>query len=596
MYNPHNSKEFKEISRISDAEGADQLLALGERSSLLGNLAPQAHHSYEMAFPIDIIRPQTLTFSDILKRIMGLGFTTAFSFTFSMGLGILGFWAPYVIKDEDSTDLLGALSLITNTKNLMTGLTITSLYAISVLGSPAVGQLRKHLKALQSQGELALLTDINEVDALRTKIGILYRNGVIWGLVISAPLSMVYYFSKAILMGIGQPEAAASIAQTYLRPYTPALMLGTVRVCAQEVLFSFGQSKVAMLLALPSLAVSMGLAATLIYGFDMGLEGLAYGFLSEAALTAITFNAYLFLSRGELKDIPFLKSFIQNYRSFFKDLGQLLKVGGIITLQTAGFFTVDTLTDLLAGRFGKTSLAAQNFVTQYSFLLVIFILSFGQSIMQEVGRLRGAHQYADASYYARIGLGVSLSLAIIPGIAVTAYPKLIIDMFSRSVEPAVLNIATTLLRIAAIGRIADAGLYNIIQVSRQAGDRNIPTFIALFETLGLGVTAGYLLGTFTDLDIYGVNLGYFGGLALSFASLAYRWYQNTTTEHLSTTQQIQEGALQRQPSWLESGCKKVSSCVTACCGFFSNSARAASRAPNTPALLLANDEERAYSF
>ena len=531
----------------------------------------------------------SLTLSQVLKRIFGYGLTTAFSYTFSMGIGIVGFWGPYVAKESNSTDVLGALSLVTNIKSLMTKLTITSLYAISVLGSVKVGQLRKQLQTLEKQENL----DKSRVDELSAEIAILYRNGIIWGLVISAPLSMVYYFSKAILMGIGQPEAAASIAQTYLRPYTPALMLGTVRVCAQEVLFSFGQSKVAMLLALPSLAVSMGLAATLIYGFDMGLEGLAYGFLSEAALTAITFNAYLFLSRGDLKNIPLFKIFFKSYQAFFKDLGQLLKVGGIITLQSAGLFVVNTLTDLLAGRFGKTSLAAQNFVTQYSFLLMPFVIAFGQSIMQEVGRLRGAHQYADASYYARIGLGVSLALAIIPGIIVVSYPKLIVDIFSRNVEPDVLSIAINLLRIAAIGRIADAGLYNIIQVSRQAGDRNIPTFIALFETLGLGVTAGYLLGTFTDLDIYGVNLGYFGGLALSFASLAYRWYQNTTTEHLSTTQQIQEGALQRQPSWLESGCHKVSSCFTACCSFFSTASR--NQNQETKKLNI-SDKERQFVF
>lgn len=496
-------------------------------------------------------KPRSLTLPQILKRIFSYGTYTALSFTFSMGLGVIAFWGPRVAKEGDSTDILAALSLITNTKQLVSGIAITSLYAMSVLGSVKVGQLR-------DGGE-----------SQKAKIGVIYRNGVIWGLTLALPLSMLYYFSEEVLIAIGQPEVAAKIAQSYLRPYTPALPLLALRICAQEMLFAFEKPKVAMLLALPSLAISIGVSAGFIYGLDMGLEGLAYGFLTESALTAIALNAYILLGRGEFKDIPFLKSFIRDYGSFFKDLGGMLKVGGVIALQSTGFFFADTLVDLLAGRFGKKTLAAQNFVTQYSFILVIFILAFGQSIMQEVGRLRGGRSFEDASRYARIGFLASLSIALFPGIAVAIYPKMILDIFSSTVEPDVATMAQNLLRIAVAGRIADAGLYNLIQVSRQAGDRNIPTFAALLQTLGVGVTTGYLLGNFTDLDVYGVNIGYFGGLALSLSSLIWRWWQKTDSNNLRTEQDNLETRREQESSWFQSGYSTVSSCFSSCCNFFS---------------------------
>jgi MATE family multidrug resistance protein len=463
--------------------------------------------------------------AEAVKKITGLSLPMALSYTFSFSIVALGVMAGRIGNDEDDQDYLGASALISTMLTTVMLIALSSLYSISISTSNARGQLLRLKEAPVPEEEEASRTQQEGIEAAEKNIARVLKNSFIMALAITPPAFFSLFYSKAILMGFGQREDVSELAQSYLRPYAFAVPGLLLRMCEEQIMFSFEKQLPAMFLGLSSFAIGVFFADVLCFGYlsfpKLGLPGIAYGFIGEAYLTCLVFGIYLAASKT-FKEFNFFNNF-----SFKKEdreqIKNLFTIGWPISATLSMEVTAMLVTSLLAGLLGKDELITWGVGSQFSFFALILLVALGQATCQEVSRALGKSENLNVNRLAKYGLFTNVMLILPLCILVSAYPDILKWIITNDdLSDEIMQMVKILVPIVAAGVAVDSVRYNILQVLRAMGDHVKPTVISIFNTW-LGVLMAYILGFHTNLGIYGVAAGFTIGLTTGALALLPRW-------------------------------------------------------------------------
>ena len=111
-------------------------------------------------------------------------------------------------------------------------------------------------------------------------------------------ISPLMVFSKPLLTSIfNQQETTADIAADFIQYYAISIPAMMARICSEQVLFSFGRTKPAMLIGLTNFILCMGIGSSLALGTfgtkPLGTTGILIGCIMEAYFTALSFSLYI---------------------------------------------------------------------------------------------------------------------------------------------------------------------------------------------------------------------------------------------------------------------------------------------------------------
>lgn len=446
----------------------------------------------------------------------------ALSFTFSASQVATAMMIAR-LDSEKTVEYLAAAALITTLSNILAGLSFSPLFAMSIRAS------KKHGNLIKIE-EMENANDTEKSKTIKT-ITDIFKSGTGLSMLI-APIPFAgFYFSRYILSDFfGQDAHISELAQQNLRPYAFAIPGLMYRMCAEQMMFSFGKTTPAMIIGLVSFGAGTGLSLFLAFGKpQLGLAGIAYGYVAEAYLTSMGFCLYLGHSQI-FKDISFF-NFFQLDRNIFRQAKKILQMGLPITLQMASELFSSLLIGLFAGWRGKVPLAAQDFSTQLFIFAIIPSISFGQTVAQKVSRLIGQKDFTNAMRFSRYGLLTTLGVVSLTCVPLAIWPKALTTILSTTVEPIAMALAKILIPLAVTQVIYDTASYNMTQVLRAGNDLYVPTF---FKTacLWLGVLAAYFLGFHTSLGIYGIGIGFLLGVSFAANLLLPRWMMGTTADSL----------------------------------------------------------------
>lgn len=461
-------------------------------------------------------------FGKIIIRVIWNAVTMAASYTLSFSTIAISVLVPRVGDQNNVKQYIAAVPLINTFMTSVTLITSSTLYSISLEAGKLSGMLRKLEASNASEPEL---------EEIRNEIRKVFRYGIVWSSLILPFGFSALFFSESILINVfRQNPEVAKLAAEYLSLFAFAMPGFLLRMVAEQMLFAYGKTTPAMIIALFNFAISTVIAAVL--GFRKGITGVATGYVIDAFLTAIGFLLFIALHKDYRKlNLFSLKNYFQGLMKTFKEL---LKIGLPITLQLSVELLINQLLVSFAGLLGEDSLVVQSFLSLLSLITVIFQIAFGQSISQETSRAIGEGNLAYASRFARTGWITTLAFIGVTVITpIVFFPLTLVRLMTdKPIDAAITKIVKQVIPIAAFTALASAGNYGAVQIQRAAGKKVGPT-LTYITGLAISLLMAYLLSLTAGFGMLGLQSGSLSGEFLILLFLLPMMLRSTSIDHLS---------------------------------------------------------------
>lgn len=518
------------------------------------------------------------SFRQVSYTVLSIATAMALSYTFSDTVVVAGEMTGRL--PGDSQNNLATSALVMAMLTTLVSIAEATVFSMNIYTNNRRGQLEEKLREIGERGEDPTPEETIVITGLRNEISSVLKAGIMLNFpFVPVPMALMCFSQWTLGDIFGQDPLIAQQAQSFLRPYTYAIPAITLmRMPLEQILFSYEKQLLVMILALASFGIGTGFAYLFCFGNgtvpEMGLSGIAYGFLIESYLTPILFALALYFNQS-FKDLNFF-GHLCTASVPLKAIKELAKSGLPMLATTTSQVAAPFIINMLAGQLdnqhntGSETLAAQSFSSWLSFGLVIPLLALGQAIAQGTNRKLGEAQehfagakssnqdagneiFTNATRAARYGLATAGLIMTAICLAIIIAPQIVTSLVSNqdASDGSVIPIAQTTVRITAVGIIFNTLANAMLQILRSLKDNNAPTALSIVSQW-LGVSLSYVLAFTADLGIYGLALGGVIGNALNAITLALRFWPRTEEAALSRVGEANEVPLMTQLSCLGS--------------------------------------------
>lgn len=374
------------------------------------------------------------------------------------------------------------------------------------------------------------------------EVGAIARRGWIIGGLLSIPSFILTLNANSILKASGTDSMVANTVQDYFNALSYGVIPFYLYISDQQLLLGLNKQKAIMISGIANSLMTMAFSYPLALGFmglpSLGIAGLGYGAALSNVMSLMALRLY-FSFHGDYKSYGLKK--IKPLGSL-QDILNYLKIGLPIGLQNlAGWGNLAVIT-IIAGKLGKTVLAAEQTsvipMTAYTFLVLALAQATAVTISNHIGLSKGALQNSDhLSYriaqanakrigYASLIIGGASSL-IICGIFV-GIPRQLSSLFIDTTEPdaeEILTLAQAMLIINGVGLVADS-IRNISSANLQGYRDVIYAPLLSFMTMTLmGLSIGGALTLALDCSPTWLFITRDIGILLAAIAIAYRFFK-----------------------------------------------------------------------
>lgn len=426
----------------------------------------------------------TLAFPMILGQLGGMSMNWVDSGMVGNGLG--------------TTELAGlALSGAATYFFIIPGFGMTQ--AVTVLVSRAVGAGKTHLTQR------------------------ILRHGLIVVALYSSLVTALLFFGLQWLghPALGQDPGVVAAARTYLAWFLLAIPPMLLFACFRGFSEAQGRTWTPFFVLLAGVSLNVLLNWILIFGnWGAPAIGIAGAGLATviAQLFSLTIMATIVIRSRHFAVGLQLLNFLRCKR---QDFGEVLHLGLPSTLQI--FFEVGAfnLGLFLIGTFGEVPQAAHQIVLQFAAMAFMVPLGLSFAMAIRIGQAAGN---GDAPAVRRIGfsnLGLVFLMMSVSAVTFALFNDQLPHLFENN--PAVIELAATMLLIAAFFQFFDGTQVAALGALRGLKDVRVPTLLVMFGYWGLAVPLGILLAFFLDVGPLGLWYGITLGLAFVAVSLVLRF-------------------------------------------------------------------------
>ncbi len=343
--------------------------------------------------------------------------------------------------------------------------------------------------------------------------------GAALSLILSVPTALLHLGAAAGLRALGEPASLVPLAAEYcvwLIPSVPFLLwFGLVR----QFLQAAGRMRpVAVAIAfgnVVNLAVGWGLLSGAMGLPKMGLPGLAISTMGSRVVMFVVLCMF---------GVDLVRRCVPSWSAEARAVGwrtiaALLAVGLPVGVQVGMEVWAFVGTTLLMGQLGETAIAAH--MVTLNLASVSFMVPFGISAAAatRVGNQLGAGQ--DWTRSARIAIGLGCAVMSVSAMIFASIPSELAWAYAPR-EPSVVQIAATLIPIAACFQLFDGIQAVSFGVLRGAGDTRVPWLANLVGYYLVGLPLGAWLAFRGDWGARGLWVGLSAGLFIVAALLLLR--------------------------------------------------------------------------
>jgi putative MATE family efflux protein len=257
--------------------------------------------------------------------------------------------------------------------------------------------------------------------------------------------ALVAATARPLASALGGHGAIADAATTYLHISAAGMPAVLVAFAAQGYMRGLSDTRSPLLVVLVANLVNVVLEVVLVYGFDLGVAGSAWGTLVAQLLAAAWF---LRLCGARITGAG------TTLRPVGEELRRLLAVGRHVLVRTAALLAVLTLATASAARVGAVTLAAHQIAHQTFVLLALVVDALAIAAQAIIGtELGGAgNAEADATGRRLVRLGVLVGAGI--AVVLLAAAPLLPHLFTA--DAAVASRAAVALAVLAVMQLPGA--------------------------------------------------------------------------------------------------------------------------------------------
>ena len=317
--------------------------------------------------------------------------------------------------------------------------------------------------------------------------------------------AMLYAGKYVVLHGLfGQIEAdVMAYANTYFLIVEASIPFMALYSAGAAIFRVMGNSAVSMRVSLVMNMVNVGGNALLIFGFGMGVEGVAIPTLAARMVAAA---AVLVLLRNPSLDVHLERG--QRYQYNGSMVRNILKIGVPSSIESSLFQLGKVLLLSLVSTFGTAAIAANAIANSVAVMHNLLGSSIGIAMITVVSQCVGAHDFVHARYYAKKLMIWTYCGAAVWTLLMIAAQPFIVGLYNVSTEAADLAMIILWLH-GGIGIFLWPSAFTMPQALKGAGDTSYVMIVAVATMWTFRIGCGYLFAKFFGLGVIGVWLAMF---------------------------------------------------------------------------------------
>jgi putative MATE family efflux protein len=333
------------------------------------------------------------------------------------------------------------------------------------------------------------------------------------GFTISASFAVIMaiigiFFAEKILLLFGLDPEVVSEGAAYMRILFVGMIAMSFRTIAEGIMQASGDTVSPMKITIGYRLFHIALCPFLVFGLwifpKLGVSGAAVTNVFSQSLGTAFCLWFLFSGRTRLK---------LDLKDFRIDPGmiwRIIKIGFPAMLSgmqrnLSQFFIV-----FLVAPYGTAAVASHTINQRMDMIIMMPAMAFGMSSGVLMGQNLGARKPDRAEKSAWYAIGLVEIWAVVASLAILFGAEGIVKIFNS--EPAVVETASTFLRIAAAGYFV-IGFQGVTMNALAGAGDNIPSMVTNILAIWLvAMPLAFFLPKITDLGVFGIRWGMVAGV------------------------------------------------------------------------------------
>jgi MATE family multidrug resistance protein len=335
---------------------------------------------------------------------------------------------------------------------------------------------------------------------------------------VSVFAALLMWPAETLLTWARQPPDVVPTAAAYIHAVIPSLPAFLLFIALRQTLQAFHRLTPIIVAVVVANIVNALLGWAMVFGHwgfePLGAVGAAWATtLSRWLMVAVLFAAGI---RELMPQLYPPEPGAMHWREISAMLRVGIPIGLHIFLEAAGFGCAM----LFMGLLGTIPLAAHNVTLQLAALTYMVPLGVSAAAAVLVGRAIGARQYDVARREATASLVIGVGFMALTALTFLLGAPWLARAFTS--EPAVVTLATQLIRIAGIFQLFDGAQVVATGILRGAADTRAPMLMNFVGYFALAVPIAALLGFTLGYGALGIWWGLVAGLVGAASLLTYR--------------------------------------------------------------------------
>lgn len=333
----------------------------------------------------------------------------------------------------------------------------------------------------------------------------------------------VLIFSELILRALGQAPEVVPLAADYLRIAAIGLIPSLLIMVLKSYLAALERTQVVFWITLASAVLNVAVNYALIFGHwgfpELGVQGAA---IASVVIQTAGFLALVVYVTAVTPEYALFQRFWRPDWEAFRAVFRLGWPIGLTSLAEVGLFAG---TSLMVGWIGTVELAAHGIALNISSVTFMVHIGLSQAATIRVGQFHGRRETGELRRAAVVAYGLSGLMVAATVVVFLTMGGPLVGFFVDPTDPAraaIVAVGTTLLAMAALFQLVDAGQVMSLGILRGVQDTRVPMIHAAIGYWGVGMPLAWALGFPLGVGLIGVWIGLVAGLAVAALLLALR--------------------------------------------------------------------------
>ena len=346
--------------------------------------------------------------------------------------------------------------------------------------------------------------------------------------IVSLIMMVMIYLAKPVLFNVLFGQISSEVynhANTYFMVAGLSIPFLAVYNAGAAIFRTVGNSRLPMQIMMAMNILNVAGSATLIYGFKLGIIGVAIPTLISRILAGIII-LYLVLQPEHKIHIKRNLKFHLNWEIIKKILGIGIPYG----LENGLFYFGRIIVLSLVASFGTAAIAANAVSGTIVMFEVLPGMAIGMGLTVIISRCVGANDYDQARYFTKKIMGIIYGAHFISCALVLALLPVILKIYGLS------DTATSLTTQIVWWHAAFTVLiwplaYSLPSIFRAAGDATFPMIIGIAAMFFCRIALAYVLSNSFKMGMFGTWVAMFIDWIIKAVIFAYRYFNGRWTTY-----------------------------------------------------------------